>query len=68
MLVYAPDSLELTRQAAGYVDQIFKGAKPGDLPIQRPSKFVLTVNLKMSQAFGTSLPQSLLQRADEIIQ
>jgi putative ABC transport system substrate-binding protein len=50
------------------VDQIFKGAKPGDLPIQRPSKFVLTVNLKMSQAFGISLPQSLLQRADEIIQ
>jgi putative ABC transport system substrate-binding protein len=68
LLVYAPDPLDLARQAADYVDRIFKGARPGNLPIQLPSKFVLTVNLKMARAFGMSLPLSLLQRADDVIQ
>jgi putative ABC transport system substrate-binding protein len=68
LVAYAPDILALWRRAATYVDRILQGAKPADLPVEQPTKFELVINLKAAKALGLTIPQSLLVRADEIIQ
>jgi putative ABC transport system substrate-binding protein len=68
LLSYGPNLLDSVRGAAPYVDRILRGAKPGDLPVQFPTKFEMVVNLKTAKALGLAVPQSILLRADEVIE
>jgi putative ABC transport system substrate-binding protein len=68
LLVFAVDTLDLLRRAAGYADRILKGENPAELPVQGPAKFVLSVNLKVAKALGIEVPPSVLVRADEVIE
>jgi putative ABC transport system substrate-binding protein len=68
LISYGPNSVDFYRRAATYVDRILHGAKPGDLPVQLPTKFDLVINLKTAKALGLDVPLSLQQRADEVIE
>jgi putative ABC transport system substrate-binding protein len=68
LLSYGADTVDLWRRAATYVDRILRGEKPGDLPVQLPTKYEMVLNLKTAKALGLAVPTSILLRADEVIE
>ena len=68
LMSFGPSILDQFRHAAGYVDKLFKGARPGDLPVEQATRFELVVNLKTAKALGVTIPPSVLNRADQVIQ